>query len=255
MSFPDFWLRCMAEIVPPVKRDDWLAEWRAELWHVKEHSPASVRAFCRGAIQDALWLRWNTPRVGWVPASPLRCIAALAFLASVTILFALQMPNGPVVLAARLKVGQILLLLTAIFLLPATTSLDIGRCPRSARWWTFFIVKTALISAIVAAISLGITGTRVSPVHPHAALVGYVIALRWSLCDQRRRCPTCLRRLTKPTRIGGASHTFLEWYGMEFICNQGHGLLYVSEVDTSASDAQRWVNLDSSWEVLFPGRR
>jgi len=56
--------------------------------------------------------------------------------------------------------------------------------------------------------------------------------------------------LTNPTRIGRASQTFLEWYGTEFLCLKGHGLLHVPEIPTTYS-TQRWQDLDPSWGSLF----
>jgi hypothetical protein len=38
---------------------------------------------------------------------------------------------------------------------------------------------------------------------------------------------------------------------MELICIGGHGLLHVPEMPTSWFSEQRWLYLDSSWEVLF----
>ena len=93
---------------------------------------------------------------------------------------------------------------------------------------------------------------RVRLMHSLGALiVGTIVALRWALNDQRQRCPVCLRLLTGPTRIGGASQTFLEWYGTELMCAQGHGLLYVLEIPTSCYSTQRWQYLDPSWSSLF----
>ena len=71
--------------------------------------------------------------------------------------------------------------------------------------------------------------------------------------DQRRRCPVCLRLLTEPVRIGSASQTFLEWYGVESTCSRGHGLLQISEVPASYSGKPEWLALDDSWKSLFSG--
>jgi hypothetical protein len=86
---------------------------------------------------------------------------------------------------------------------------------------------------------------------PHGLLVSLILALRWALIDQRQRCPVCLRLLSHPTRIGGPAQTFLEWYGTELICAQGHGLLYVPEIPSSCCNTQRWQYLDPSWSSLF----
>jgi hypothetical protein len=76
--------------------------------------------------------------------------------------------------------------------------------------------------------------------------------MRWILEDQRRRCPTCLRLLAKPVRIGHASRTLLEWHGSEFMCLRGHGLLHVPEQPSIWPGEQRWLDLDPSWSGLFP---
>jgi hypothetical protein len=88
-------------------------------------------------------------------------------------------------------------------------------------------------------------------VEPYAMLVGYILAFRWMLIDQRRRCPVCLRVLTGPVRIGQPSHTVLDWYGTELMCAKGHGLLHVPDTPTCSFDTQRWLYLDSSWQGLF----
>jgi hypothetical protein len=85
----------------------------------------------------------------------------------------------------------------------------------------------------------------------HCIVVGNVAAFRWALIDQRRRCPECLRQLAHPARIGLPSQTFLEWYGTEFVCVKGHGLLHVPEIPTVSFRTQNWMHLDRSWSGLF----
>jgi hypothetical protein len=59
-----FLLRCAASLVPGRERAEWLAEWRAEVWHVWDSYGRSsqVTDLCLGAFQDAFWLRWHSPR-------------------------------------------------------------------------------------------------------------------------------------------------------------------------------------------------
>jgi hypothetical protein len=101
-------LRAASLLVPRPERAEWIAEWRAELWHVwrsyAADSPrhprgtAKVTAFCFGAFQDALWLRRNTPRslshrllrFG----SPSRCGVSLAILAMASMLICLVVPGA-----------------------------------------------------------------------------------------------------------------------------------------------------------------
>ena len=80
-----------------------------------------------------------------------------------------------------------------------------------------------------------------------------ILALRWVITDQQRRCPVCLRLLTNPVRIGTPSRTFLEWYGAESTCSRGHGLLHVSEISSSYSEKPQWLRLGDSWSGLFSG--
>ena len=161
--------------------------------------------------------------------------------------------------------------LFAIFLaclaLPATTSLPLGeyrarsrRVSLSTRLrrWGFLFCKIILLLPIVYFVSLDLA-------HPRAAMdpvtSEYIqlissfciclFGLRWAIRDQRQRCPVCLGKLTHPARVGEPSRSFLAWNGMELICIDGHGLLHVPEMPTSWFSEQRWLYLDSSWEVLF----
>jgi hypothetical protein len=89
---------------------------------------------------------------------------------------------------------------------------------------------------------------------PHSSSAGLVIqilvwgmpfALRWSLRDQRRRCPVCLRLLGNPVRVGEPAGYFLEWNCTEMMCLRGHGMLYVPACHTSWFDTPRWFYMDS----------
>jgi hypothetical protein len=147
--------------------------------------------------------------------------------------------------------------------LPATASLALGEYPVSCNWpplatrlrrWIFLAIKAALLIVIVFFGILDLALITATPLQGHGWLVGYVLAFRWALSDQRTRCPVCLRLLTNPTRIGWASRTFLEWYGTELICKRGHGLLHVPEIPTISFRTQRWLYLDRSWGSLFSSR-
>lgn len=117
--------------------------------------------------------------------------------------------------------------------------------------WVFLAVKMALVVPLVlcAVLTLG-------PFVPQFAgwgmLLGLIFGLRWTLMDQRERCPVCLRLLSNPTCIGDASQLFLGWYGTELLCSRGHGFLYVPGTSTSWGEAQRWQYLDPTWSTLLP---
>jgi hypothetical protein len=67
-------LFCAARLVPGVQRADWLREWQAELWHVRQErapmeqlswqSEREIAGFCLGAFQDAFCLRRYRWRLG-----------------------------------------------------------------------------------------------------------------------------------------------------------------------------------------------
>jgi hypothetical protein len=251
-------LRAAAWLVPGPQRAEWFAEWRAELWYVKQHATL----FCLGAFRDAFWLRRNSPAPDVCRTfgleSPLRCVLLLAALAAVSLFFALRLPWA--LAKGGLIVGYLFMILVSLLVLSATTTLALGEYPANRyspsgairlRRWIFLAIKIALLLPIVFCGSLDLASIVAMGFEPHGFLVGLIVASRWALIDQRQRCPVCLRLLTNPTRIGGASHTFLEWYGTELICAQGHGLLYVPEIPTSCYSMQHWQYLDPSWSSLF----
>jgi hypothetical protein len=101
-----FILRGAALLAPGRERGEWLAEWQAELWHVRDahhargcfHGNAEVTAFCLGAFQDAFWLRWNNPRsimrrVSRI-GSPARCTFSLAVWTAASLLICLCLPSA-----------------------------------------------------------------------------------------------------------------------------------------------------------------
>jgi hypothetical protein len=155
----------------------------------------------------------------------------------------------------------------ACLALPATTPLALGEYPHQptrlpwatrVRRWAFLATKLAWISAIVYCVSLDAAygnaaiGLAASQYIQLATTFFFsLFAFRWALCDQRKRCPVCLRSLTNPARVGQSSCNFLAWNGTELICLGGHGLLHVPDIPTSWFSTQRWLYLDPSWSSLF----
>jgi hypothetical protein len=116
---------------------------------------------------------------------------------------------------------------------------------------SFLLLKIALLQSIVLCGS--IVQILLGPLGAFTAIaVGAtaVLALRWAIVDQQRRCPMCLHLLTNPIIIGTPSRTFLEWYGTESICPNGHGLLHTAEISSSYSRPQ-WLSLGDSWSALL----
>jgi hypothetical protein len=156
----------------------------------------------------------------------------------------------------------------AFLALPATTSLPLGEYAathhklsraRQFRRWIFLAAKIVLILPIVYFGSIDLAHLSATMSQETSDYIQIVVSfsiclsvLRWTLRDQRKRCPVCLGKLTNPARVGQPSRTFLAWNGTELICAGGHGLLHVPEMPTSWFSTQRWLYLDSSWDVLFP---
>lgn len=259
-------LRAASLLAPSDQRDEWLKGWRSELWYIPRHG---ATRFCLGAFRDALWLRRNNrspeKRTKIHLESPLSCLAFLATLAAVGFFVGFCL-SGPLRLrttywhlsARDLPVGCIVTLVLSCLLSPAI--LAVGRFPvnRHPMPWpsrlrrgVFLVLKIALVQPILLCGLL--VWILIAPVAPFALLgilAAWILALRWVFTDQQRRCPACLRLLTNSVRIGSSSQTFLEWYGDESMCSRGHGLLHSSEISSSYSGKQQWLNLDGSWKRL-----
>ncbi|HEY1221739.1 MAG: hypothetical protein ABSE42_04005 [Bryobacteraceae bacterium] len=251
-------LRTAACLVPGEQRAEWLAEWRAELWYLRQRGDRQITVFCLGSFRDALWLRRNSPpdTQPWLHLeTPAQCIGFLCVAAAVCVLFALRYhpPDCPMVPIGPPLLFMLWMAVTSLPALLATTSLRMGEYPANRYgWrWVFFLSKIGLVLSIVFCGGLALWPI-IGPMVGNCMLIGCVIALRWALIDQRQRCPECLRLLGHPARIGHHSHTFLDSCGTEFVCPKGHGLLYVPETSTiSFRRTQRWQHLDRSWSGLF----
>jgi len=126
-------LRCAAVLVPVAQRTDWLAEWRSELWHIRESHGTNVAAFCMGAFRDAFWLRCNEPigprsllrldapappaGIDSFPdqgvaalSSPFRCLGWMATLGAASLGVGLLLPAARVVLYSALYPRNLVLI-------------------------------------------------------------------------------------------------------------------------------------------------
>ena len=68
-----------------------------------------------------------------------------------------------------------------------------------------------------------------------------VVAVNWALTDQRERCPTCMRLLRHPARMGPPSWSLLGSCATEEMCDRGHGLLHQPEWQTSWFENAHWL--------------
>lgn len=130
-----------------------------------------------------------------------------------------------------------------------------ARAKRAARFWGFFVLKTALplvalffaILELTAAGTLGLTGGdpgRGGPVLLWASFASVVVILVWAFRDQPGRCRVCLHRMRQPVRIGVPGQMLLEAAGQEVMCPRGHGSVYTSASVLGADISDRWMSLD-----------
>ena len=124
------------------------------------------------------------------------------------------------------------------------------------RGWIFLGCKIALLLPVLfcgpLVVSAALPGSHsVEPMQVFSTLGMCLFAGFWVVDDQRKRCPSCLRRLTSPARVGERSRSFLDFSGIEYVCAEGHGLLHVPDFPTSWFNSQRWLTLDPSWRSLF----
>jgi hypothetical protein len=124
---------------------------------------------------------------------------------------------------------------------------------RHWRWWSFFAAKTALGLVIVLVLGIEILVGRGQQAIGDAlggpALIWFYITgcsfvLFTSISDQRSRCRVCQRLLASPIRIGCPGCLLLDWAGTEFLCPQGHGVLYVPHHVACWEEEDRWVLLE-----------
>jgi hypothetical protein len=250
-------LRAASLLAPPNQRAEWMEEWRSELWYVPQRHAI---VFALGAFRDALWLRRNNPspqkRTGIHLESPFTCLALLAALAALSVLIALRLErslpfpddHGAPPLDAAGAVLFFFLLFALVAFMVAYRSPMAQPC--KLRSWIFLGLKIALVLPILqgGVITMIVFAPGLMGLSTIAASV---MLFRWVFADQQRRCPVCLRLLTKPVRIGTPSQTFLEWYGGESVCSRGHGILHVPEISCTHSPKAQWLRLDDSWSGLF----
>ncbi len=162
---------------------------------------------------------------------------------------------------------SVIAIILAVLLMFLTKHSSIGEYGKGAhkpsldlrsRFWAFLIIKITFIVATVYLASLDIGCSLVQPFSQSSGILQFAsafvlcfLALTWAFRDQRRRCPVCLRRLSRPVEVGQLSRIFLAWSGTEMVCERGHILLHIPGIPTSWFGVQRWVCLDRSWQFLF----
>lgn len=253
-----------ARIVRESDRAEWRAEWQTELWYaMQEHGGRRLTSYCLGSLRDALWKRRNSwrrygpvlmiadqpgfPEPPAIPCahpleSPFRCLALLGLLALIAVsaaLFASQAPlSGGTLLVSLLPCCAILVPVAAL-----TSGTALGEYPGHRNWLRRGCFYTAKMTLLLLIVAFGASDLIRTPVQINIAVAGAFFAIRWAMMDQRRRCPTCLRLLDKPVRMGSGSRILLEWNGTELLCLRGHGVMHIPESPAVWFSKPRWMSL------------
>jgi len=170
-----------------------------------------------------------------------------------------QRPALASLLAAAVFSMGLALLIGAVQMVRATRR---GAAPPVEAWryWGFFVAKLWLLAAALVlaaaelaarnALSLRSGKFLFNLVLEWLVILGILLAFRWAILDQGRRCPVCLRRLAMPVSTGIWSSLLINPAGTELLCDQGHGALTVSATGGLAGEVRRWITLEDDWRAL-----
>ncbi len=255
-------LHLALRLVPSSDRDDWTRTWLGELWHRRHprvHTTCSASDLYPGLLRDALWLRRESLRRA-VGGTALLCIAVLGTSVLLAIAPLLWM-KGLHFLLLFLATNSLRFtcqasLVTIVGL--GTFSNHIERTSTtgfSAQLRGHLFQATKLVLVLVTALFLSNDVTQ--PFYAGHPLVSQILqsqffvvlallGLRWSFGDSDLRCKQCLRALASPVRVGPPSRNFLDTNGTELVCESGHGLLSIPELETSWRSSSCWVAPKSS---------
>ncbi|AFL90127.1 hypothetical protein Terro_3919 [Terriglobus roseus DSM 18391] len=262
-----------AKVVPRIKRETWQAEWVAELSHAYAQDPAAAAELAQGLVPDAIMMRrihlqHRVEAIDW--RSPEFCLRILLGA------FAALAAGGLVQPHFRNAVFSSWGLITfawfftlAILTVPSTVVVSrfsahdayegeaASMRQRAGRWY-FLGAKLLLLVMSVYLLAVHLTlplvhliGRSANGLLIPCGLVFNVIVIGWAFNDQRERCPTCMRLLRSPARMGPPSWSLLDSNATEEMCDRGHGLLHQPEWQTSWCQNARWLQLDGTWRELF----
>ena len=266
-------LRIAAAVVPQSKREAWQAEWVAELSCVYAHDADAALRLVQGALPDAITMRHLCVQscfaaIDW--RAPAACLRVLG--TSFAMLSAISMAQPELRHLVFSKWGHgafACFVVLALFTLPSTVVTSrYGACDAyrgdaatmPQRWvrWRFLGAKLVLVVLSCYLLAVHVTmafqhllGTQADWLLMACGLLFNVVAVGWALTDQRQRCPTCMRSLRSPARMGSPSWSLLDSNATEEICDRGHGLLHQPEWQTSWFENARWLQLDRTWRELF----
>ena len=265
-----------AMLVPRSQRAEWLNDWRSEFWYVRQSrsqarserpgAHAEALRFCLGAFSDALWVQCDSLKRKiherfWLQ-SPLHC---LLFLGVIAVALGLGLLYKPWLFSSQLRqpefiFAQCLVVVLSLLVLPVTRPFALAEHAPASRSrasitrlyrWTFLLLKIGFAVTIAFCVCFYLASlTRTVLFEADGLVAAYVIAFRWTLTDQNRRCPICLRRLTDSAPIGQRCRIFLESRSTKYSCPKSHGELDIPEVPTSFTP-RRWRDLAPPPPAIF----
>ena len=269
----DLTLHRVSWIVPKAQREVWLAEWVAELGYVYAKDPASATDLAHGVLGDAVTLRrlhlhnrWKT--IDWeAPSLCVKCLGCCFILLVVVTMAQAQLRH---LVFSKWGHGALACFVAlALFSLPSTVvtsrygayeAYSGDAATMGQRWARWCFLSTKLVLAVLSCYLLAIyvtrpfqhlLGAQADWLLMGCGLVFNVIAVGWVFTDQLQRCPTCMRSLGGPARMGPPSWSLLDSSATEEMCDRGHGLLHQPQWQTSWFENARWLQLDSTWRELF----
>jgi hypothetical protein len=278
-------LRIASWIVPARSRSrfDFHERYAAELanwwWLVERGEPLQRDGvvLCRRAFADASAQRLDGKAVLHAIRSPLfvpaGIAAALLVIAAFSHGFAVTRSVIEVARDMRIRAvpsydmrGDRVFVYVAPILLALTTGLALlalgcrSLRARGWRYWMFLALKVVASFIVLPLfwIEAGTASRAYIQSEGWRVVTGLLLAIAfviavgraviWCIADQRRRCPSCLRRLVLPVPVGSWASQF-EPAATEMLCEEGHGALALSDGETNGED--RWTGLDESWKALF----
>jgi len=158
----------------------------------------------------------------------------------------------------------IMLMLVAAFVGIRADQRRTGQVRR--RYWAYFCAKAVSLPVALAlvifefsrATSFTFTGEATFVAEPFfvwLVILALGAVVWWNLADQRVRCRACLQTLQYPVRIGSLGAVLFNHAGMELVCCEGHGSLYVPAPSSDYVQRGGWTGLDSMDIDSEPVRR
>jgi hypothetical protein len=274
-------LEFASRLIPASRRDDWLREWRAELWHLhhadtffhqSSRDPQESISLAWGIVADAACVSLHTLRQQQQGTAQW-CLLQLVF-ASLGCLLLERSCDGSWNLVGS-AYWRFLITRFAIVLLPAifVAAVSMHHRPRKStgrqsphmrhgkthtRWMLFLIAKLVFTS-VLAFLACALVSIPVRKVIGHngdwleflMSTATLTSGIRLAFADQMQRCQRCLRLLRQPVRVGRPSYNLLTWSGMELVCADGHGMLQIPEMQGSWCWYDLWVEQDPEWQSIL----